>query len=103
MGGLLHPNPAMRLSLDQAMAHPWLSGAVASDESAPSSPVKRPKFALRCTWHAKTKRWGQGLEGPSQEGQVPMLVEAGASNVPLVACPFEWAPANTTRTRAMSL
>jgi len=106
--GLLHRDPAMRLSLDQAMAHSWLASSI-SDESAPSSPVKRPKFALRCTWHSKTKRWGQGLEGPSQEGQVPMLIEAGGSNVPLVACPIEWAPSHctttitTTRTRAMSM
>jgi len=102
--GLLQPDPAARLSLDQAMAHPWLVGSVASDESDESTPsVKRPKFALRCTWHSKIKRWGQGLEGPSQEGQVPMLVEAGAPNVPLVACPIEWAPAHTTKTRAESV
>lgn len=114
---LLHPDPNERLPLDKVMAHPWLSvvdSAESSSESSPSSPTAiahvlsrsapRPKFAIRCTWHSKAQRWGQGLQGPSQEGQAPMLVDVGTSHVPLVACPVEWAPNNnTTRSRAMSL
>merc|ERR1712159_42752 len=107
---MLHPDPTQRLPLDKVMAHPWLSPADAPDsssESAPASPTAhilsrsapRPKFAIRCTWHAKAQRWGQGLQGPSQEGQAPMLVDAGASHVPLVACPVEWAPDNHNTTR----
>merc|ERR1719409_2141870 len=53
--GLLQPDPALRLSLEKVMAHPWLSGSIDSaTESAPSSPApsrsppSRPKFALRC-------------------------------------------------------
>jgi len=105
---LLHPDPTLRLPLDKALAHPWLSGSSdSSDESAPASPAprapSRPKFSMRCTWHSKTMRWGQGLEGPSQEGQAPMLLDDAPT--PLVACPVEWGPMHNqeTRSRAMSL
>merc|ERR1711924_159436 len=95
-------------TLDKVMAHPWLSpvdsvDAVDSSESAPSSPTTsahvlsrsapRPKFALRCTWHAKAQRWGQGLQGPSQEGQAPMLVD-------LVRPTCLWWPALSSGPRA---
>jgi serine/threonine protein kinase len=104
---LLHPDPALRLTLDKVLAHPWLSGPEDSaNESASTSHTRlpsRPKFALRCTWHTKTKRWGTGLEGPSQEGPAPMLLDDASS--PLVACPVEWGPQHNdeTRKRAMSL
>lgn len=102
---LLHPDATLRITLDQVLSHAWFSestdvssnGAIATTKSRP------PKFALRCTWHSKTKRWGTGLEGPSQEGQAPMVLDDACS--PLVACPVEWGPQHNdvTRKRAMSL
>jgi serine/threonine protein kinase len=113
--GLLHPDPACRLDLTTARMHPWLTGL--SNMPAPISSNKRhaepmsvesahksPKFALRCTWHTKTKRWSQkGLAGPAGVGEVRMLMDEDEDASPLVACPLEWCPSSTPRGRANSL
>merc|ERR1711968_171021 len=99
---LLHPDPQQRLDLTTALRHPWLAGA--SQLPAPAAPSK-PKFALRCTWHTKTKRWSQhGIAGPAGDSQagLHMLVDED-EQCPLVACPLEWAPANAMRGRANSM
>lgn len=98
---MLHPDPDQRLDLPAAMAHPWLSGA-SQLPRATMAPPSKPKFALRCTWHPKTKRWSQGIDGPAGDGEVRMLVDED-EQCPLVACPLEWAPGNTFRARANSM
>lgn len=110
--GLLHPDPACRLNLAAARAHPWLAG-LSDVTSIPSNKRhademgvethKSPKFALRCTWHTKTKRWSQrGLDGPAGAGEVHMLMDDNEDASPLVACPLEWCPVSP-RGRANSL
>jgi len=85
---LLHPDPAQRMTLEQAIIHPWVSATQPAAE--PAGP-ERPKFSLRCTWHTKAKRWSnKGGDGPA-EGMVGMLVDEEAPS-PFVACPLEWAP-----------
>lgn len=113
LNGLLHPDPACRLNLAAARVHPWLAGL---SDVAPVPSNKRhaeemgveshksPKFALRCTWHTKTKRWSQrGLDGPAGAGEVRMLMDEDEDASPLVACPLEWCPQSTPRGRANSL
>jgi len=95
---MLHPDPQQRIDVASAMIHPWLSGASAIPQvqTKPS-----PKFALRCTWHVKTKRWShQGKDGPSGAGEVQMLMDE-EEQCPLVACPLEWAP-NRARANSFS-
>jgi len=89
---LLHPDPAQRMTLSDALVHPWLTGA-------PEEVTSRPKFSLRLGWHAKAKRWSnKGGDGPA-DGEVAMLVDQEYSASPLT-CPLEWDP---TRPRAKSL
>jgi calcium-dependent protein kinase len=96
INGLLHPNPAQRLSLEAAMQHPWLVGS--SDNVAPKA-----KFSLRCTWHTKAKRWSNQSTTSSWQGAPAMLVDDQESS-PLVACPLEWQPsAASARGRANSM
>lgn len=94
---LLHPNPAERLSLESALLHPWLAGSTEVVHAAP-----KPKFALRCTWHTKAKRWSnQTTDGAGGQGALAMLVDDQESS-PLVACPLEWQPASNTSEAGMS-
>jgi len=84
VNGLLHPDPNRRLTMEAAILHPWLAG---------NSEVltAKPKFALRCTWHTKAKRWSNQATAESASGgqeQVQMLVDDDIT--PLVACPLEW-------------
>jgi len=89
---LLHPDPAQRMTLSDALVHPWLTGATEEVTS-------RPKFSLRLGWHTKAKRWSnKGGDGPA-DGEVAMLVDQEYSASPLT-CPLEWDP---TRPRAKSL
>jgi len=93
---LLHPDPAQRMTLHAALAHPWFT---ATAEEARS----RPKFSLRLGWHTKAKRWSnKGGDGPA-DGEVAtacgMLVDQEYAASPLT-CPLEWDP---TRPRAKSL
>jgi len=97
VNGLLHPDPEHRLSLEAAILHPWLAG---SNEVL----AAKPKFALRCTWHTKAKRWSNRAADDGASGgqeQVQMLVDDDVTCSPLVACPLEWQP-TLTRTRANS-
>merc|ERR1711998_480395 len=61
VNGLLHPDPQRRLSLEAAILHPWLAG---------NSEVLtvRPKFAPRCTWHTKAKRWSNQAADDNTSG-----------------------------------
>lgn len=101
INGLLHPNPAQRLSLDAAMQHPWIVGSTEVPLAAP-----KPKFALRCTWHTKEKRWSNQSTDCSAssgwQGTPAMLIDDQESS-PLVACPLEWQPSAAARVRANSL
>jgi len=94
--GLLHPDPARRLTLERAMQHPWLAGSTEVPMAIP-----KPKFSLRCTWHTKKKRWSNQTAAGGQ-GELAMLVDQESDCNPLVACPLEWQPSET-RARANSL
>jgi len=103
VNGLLHPNPKLRLTLQAAMHHPWITGAVGSPADAPPA---RAKFAMRCTWHNDAKRWSSmNVDAPMvmNQGEVQMFVDRTDSFVPLFACPMEWNPCAVTRPRAMSI
>lgn len=107
---LLQHDPARRMTLEGALLHPWVNGdttmAPTMDCEAPSptaepAPPPRPKFAIRCTWHTKEKKWSNmGGDGPSNG--VPMFVEPDCQPAtPFVALPLEWQPKTTSRVRSM--
>jgi len=97
---LLHPNPAERLSLESALAHPWLAGSTEVAHAAHTAP--KPKFSLRCAWHPKAKRWSnQTTDSAGGQGALAMLVDDQESS-PLVACPLEWQPACNSSEAGMS-
>jgi len=96
VNGMLHPDPEQRMDLASAMAHPWLSGATEVQTSSLSKKPQRPKFSLRCTWHGREKRWGQGMKGPAVDGEVPTAMLMDEEDYPLVQCPLEWGPSNMT-------
>ena len=119
INGMLHPDRAQRLTMDQVMAHPWFAEeqALPASLSQPTAAAatrserpKSPKFQLRLAWHGKMKRWsskGAGGIRPTickantagATHGTAMLLDEDAGGNPLIACPLEWAP----RMRANSL
>jgi len=99
--GLLNHDPASRTSLEEALLHPWVSGTeMAVEEVVEAAPAPRPKFAIRCTWHGKEKRWSN-MGGDGAANEVHMFVEQPAT--PFVACPLEWQPAPQSSGRTNSM
>lgn len=92
INSMLHPDPAARLTVAAALQHPWLAGLSEMPVAPPSR--ERPKFALRCTWHPKAKRWSHGKAGAAApaDTDMSMLLDDDDEASPFVACPAEWAP-----------
>lgn len=117
INGMLHPDRAHRLTMQQVMAHPWFaderappaslsqpasSAATAAAASAPRPErPKSPKFQLRLAWHGKMKRWsskGSGGVRPTickaaaGSPGTAMLLDDEVGAKPIISCPLEWAP-----------
>jgi len=94
INSMLHPDPAARLPLTAVLQHPWLSGHTSMPMATPAA-TKRPKFALRCTWNTKAKRWSHGKStpesGPTGDTDMSMMDEDDDAS-PFVTCPAEWDP-----------